>query len=567
MRNSSLILPLLSFSLFAQAQQQAFQEQLQEAGALSQQINQQPSRLAKPTGQLFNQPIKIHQQNADMLRFELKQITIKLFNQDGLQEPIQQDLSFLLKPYLNRPITLADLNQLTDQITQYYRKNNYLVARAFIPPQEIENGQLIIGLIEGNIGKITIDNQSRLSEKFVRRMANTSVNSLPYLAQNEVEKLALLLNGIQGVSSKLSIQAGEQAGTTNMNILLQNSKSWKAYLFADNQGSAQTGEYRLSGGIKGFNLAGLGDELNLNMLSSYNGKLRNAQIDYSALLDGYGTRLGAFFSYLDYKLGKSFAALGAKGNNQNMGIYLLHPTIRMPNLHINTKLTLSHNRILDSQSQPQSIENLTKINLFSFDMNGVWNSFAKGTTYFNLGVSIGKQHNRSTEAMHNRALDWKENNKFTLTNIELGHEQLLPYDFAIDLNVKAQMTDRNLSPSQKMLLGGQNAVRGYRTGALSLADAVVGQFSLKHYYPVLKESLVTSSIFYDIGAGRKYHNIDRYEQRPEETNQVKLQSIGTGIQLSAPNDYALTFYYSKPIGKKLVGEKDHQLMLSLLKMF
>lgn len=567
MRYFKYLLTFLAISPLTIQAQENFQHQLQQSGALSQELNRSSERLKKPNGQLFEQPIQIHSQTNQALRFELNQIQVKVLSENGLQNEVKQDLSHIIQPYLKRSITLDDLNQLTEKITRYYRDNNYLVARAFLPPQEIEQGRLVIGLIEGNIGKIHIDNQSRLSADFVRRMTKTSVNSQAYLAQNEVEKLALLLNDIQGVTSKLSIQAGEVAGSTDMNILLRDAKRWKAYIFADNQGSEQTGIYRISAGGKLFNLAGLGDELSINVLSSQNHHLKNARIDYSTLLDGYGTRIGAYFSHLDYKLGKSFAALGAKGSNQNLGVYLLHPTVRTPNLHINTKLTFSHNRISDRQSQPKAVENLSRINLMNLEINGVWNSIPRGTTYFNASASIGREHNRSTEAFHNRPLDWKESNKFTLANIELGHEQVLPYDFAFDLNIKGQMSDRNLSSHQKMLLGGQAGVRGYRSGVVSLSDAIVGQITLKHYYPLFKESLLTSSIFYDLGAGKKYHDIDAYSQRPENTNQVKLQSVGTGLQLSSPNNYAINVYYSKPIGQKLTNEKNHQLMLSFLKLF
>ncbi|MFZ7224547.1 ShlB/FhaC/HecB family hemolysin secretion/activation protein [Avibacterium avium] len=571
MRYSTYVLPCLLALPLANAAQSAthsFQDQLQQAGAISQELNTTaPERLEKPAGQLFKQPVNVHSHSNNAIQFELQEIHVKVLDETGLQKKTSLDLTALFTSYLHRPITLEDLNQLTEKITQYYREHNYLVARAFLPPQEIDSGQLTIGVIEGEIGKIAIQNESRLSEQFVRRMANTSVNSQPYLAQNEVEKLALLLNDLSGVKSNLTIRAGQALGATDLQIKLQDSKLWKGYLFADNQGTAETGRYRLSGGVRLFNLAGLGDELNFNALASQNGRLKNARLDYSVLLDGYGTRLGAFYSYLDYKLGGAFAPLDAKGSNQSVGVYLLHPTIRTPNLHLNTKFTLLQNRITDSQSLAEEVKNRSRINLVSLDINGVWNSVPRGTTYFNLGASIGQEHNRSSEAYQNRPLDWQESNKFTLINAGIGHEQVLGADFTLDVNVKGQLADQNLSTSQKMLLGGQSGVRGYRSGAVSLDDGVVGQITLKHYIPLFKESVLTSSLFYDVGVGRKYHKIQTYTQRPEGTNQVKLQSLGAGLQLSAANNYAVQFYYSKPVGKKFANEKDHQVMLSLLKLF
>ncbi|OBX04943.1 hypothetical protein QV08_12180 [Gallibacterium salpingitidis] len=550
-----------------------FEQQRQQAGALSQEFNQQrEQRLDKPAGQLFNNPVKSSTSNKNAaLHFQLKQIEVKEFISDKEQnqttQAVTEDLSYLLNNYLNRTITFNDLSQLTEQITQYYRSHDYLVARAFLPPQEIENGHLIIGLIKGKVGQVTVDNQSNLTESFVHRIANTTVGSASYLAQSEVEKFALLLNDIQGVKPNISIQAGQQQGSTDINVKLQDGKRWKAYLFADNQGTKQTGEYRMSGGVKLFNLAGVGDILNIDLLSSQNARLKSAMLDYSGLIDGYGTRLGAFASRLDYKLGGDFSVLGAKGHSDSVGAYLLHPTLRQPNLTLNTKLTFEHNRLVDSQSEPRTVESISKINKVSLELNGIWNVVRGGVTYFKAGATIGSEKNSTTESYQDRPKDWEPTNRFTLVNLELGYEQALPKNFAVDLNLRSQLSDRNISSSQKMLLGGNSGVRGYRIGVVSVSDGVVGQFALKHYQPLFKDSLLTSSLFYDVGAGKKYHDINEYEDRPEDTNHVNLQSVGVGFQLSSPDNYLISLSYSLPIRQRIQGEKRHQLALSIAKLF
>ncbi|WP_243397674.1 BamA/TamA family outer membrane protein [Avibacterium gallinarum] len=144
---------------------------------------------------------------------------------------------------------------------------------------------------------------------------------------------------------------------------------------------------------------------------------------------------------------------------------------------------------------------------------------------------------------------------------------MLPKDFAIEASIKGQMADRNISSNQKMLLGGTNGVRGYRTGVASISDGILSQINLKHYQPLLQDSLLVSSLFYDFSAGKKYHKIQAYEQRPEQHNHIKLQSVGAGLQLFSPNNYSLSFYYAKPIGARLEKEKEHQIGLSLLKLF
>ncbi len=55
------------------------------------------------------------------------------------------------------------------------------MAKAILPPQEIEQGTVKILLLKGNAGEIRLQNHSALSNKFVSRLSNTTVRMRPNL--------------------------------------------------------------------------------------------------------------------------------------------------------------------------------------------------------------------------------------------------------------------------------------------------------------------------------------------------------------------------------------------------
>lgn len=545
-----------SVTLCANAQQAI------NSGLLTRQLEQgfQQNKV-QPSGEVFTpQSHKSIQPTNSSVMFQLQHINVLEFN----GEVVDEDLSALINPYLNKPIRLSDLQRLTQEITQFYRNHNYLVARAILPPQDIVDNRLNIVVIKGQLGEVTLSNNSKLHNRLVKKIVMANLNEEDYLHKTDLEKTALLLNDLKGIKPNLSLKAGKQKATTDLHISLVDTQRFNAYALVDNLGNKETGQYRLSAGVRLNNLIGFGDDLKLDISSSDKGKLKSIRADYSGLIDGYGTRIGAEMSHLDYQLGGDFKALGAKGDSNNFGLYILHPTLRLPNLRLNTKVAFHHQVLRDKQTAV-GVEQKRKLNALNVTLNGSWRSLDKGTTYFSLATTFGNEHQQSNEAHHYQDGTFKPKKSFTVFNYSLSHEQVLPKSFLLHLSLSGQFSDKNLDSSQKMLLGGQYAVRGYRSGVASVDEGQLFQAELKHLFPLFKESILTSSVFYDYGRGKYYKNTENLAA--EVKNKVVLQSVGLSLSVSAPNNYALTAAVAKPIGQRLDKESKQQFWFTLLKTF
>ena len=535
-----------------------------DTGSLNRELEQrriQPE--AKPSGELFNQTANspYTAQYKQGLKFPLKQVQILDRNN---QEVVTDELAHILKNYVGKEVSLSDLSNLANEISEFYRHNNYLVAKAILPPQEIEQGTVKILLLKGNVGEIRLQNHSALSNKFVSRLSNTTVNASEFILKDELEKFALTINDVPGVNAGLQLSAGKKVGEANLLIKINDAKRFSSYVSVDNQGNKYTGRYRLAAGTKVNNLTGWGDELKLDLLSSNQANLKNARIDYSSLIDGYSTRFGVTANYLHYKLGGNFKSLQSQGHSHNLGAYLLHPTIRTPNFRLSTKVSFNHQNLTDEQ-QAATAKQKRKINSLTAGIDGSWNLIKDGTTYFSLSTLFGNLANQTSEQKQYAAEDFQPKSHFTVYNYRLSHEQILPKSFAFNIGINGQFADKNLESSQKMLLGGLSGVRGHQAGAASVDEGHVIQTEFKHYLPVFSQSVLVSSLFYDYGFGKSYKHGQFLEKGVK--NSVKLQSVGAGLSLSDAGSYAINASIAKPLDNNINNADKHQFWLSMIKTF
>lgn len=535
-----------------------------DTGSLNRELEQRRIQSeAKPSGELFNQTANspYTAQYKQGLKFPLTQVQILDRNN---QEVVTDELAHILKNYVGKEVSLSDLSNLANEISEFYRHNNYLVAKAILPPQEIEQGTVKILLLKGNVGEIRLQNHSALSNKFVSRLSNTTVNASEFILKDELEKFALTINDVPGVNAGLQLSAGKKVGEANLLIKINDAKRFSGYVSVDNQGNKYTGRYRLAAGTKVNNLTGWGDELKLDLLSSNQANLKNARIDYSSLIDGYSTRFGVTANYLHYKLGGNFKSLQSQGHSHNLGAYLLHPTIRTPNFRLSTKVSFNHQNLTDAQ-QAVTVKQKRKINSLTVGVDGSWNLIKDGTTYFSLSTLFGNLANQTNETKHNAAEDFQSKSHFTVYNYRLSHEQILPKSFAFNIGINGQFADKNLESSQKMLLGGLSGVRGHQAGAASVDEGHVIQTEFKHYLPVFSQSVLVSSLFYDYGFGKSYKHSQFLEKGVK--NSVKLQSVGAGLSFSDAGSYAINVSVAKPLDNNIDNADKHQFWLSMIKTF
>ena len=112
-------------------------------------------------------------------------------------------------------LTLAELRGMASKIALHYHTHGYFVAQAYLPAQDIKNGAVTIAVIEGQYGKVSLRNQTKLSDALANGLLD-GLNSGDTIAIAPLESRLLLLSDLPGVNVKSTLVPGASVGTSDL---------------------------------------------------------------------------------------------------------------------------------------------------------------------------------------------------------------------------------------------------------------------------------------------------------------------------------------------------------------
>ncbi|WP_142929966.1 ShlB/FhaC/HecB family hemolysin secretion/activation protein [Exilibacterium tricleocarpae] len=238
-----------------------------------------------------------------------------------------------------RGMSLADLNRLAAEITQYYRRNGLFLARAIIPAQDVDAGIIKFQVLAGVNSAVKVNGAKKYTEEKIREPFARQIGGL--VNNRDVEEGLYLLNDYPGLSVYGSFSAGEGVGETVLNIDVRREQAWQLSLRADNHGSQFTGDDRVYAVADLYNPLGFGDALSVGFLKSFSPEESDlAQISYDFPIFDSRTRMRLWadrneFSVVDPK-DNLLRILNLEGTNTTFGVgvnrHLLRSRARNLNL-------------------------------------------------------------------------------------------------------------------------------------------------------------------------------------------------------------------------------------------
>ena len=164
----------------------------------------------------------------------------------------------------SRGITLGTIETVADRITQFYRERGFILAKAYIPRQEVRDGIVTLTLLLGSLGEVEVIGNELYDSKYLASSFD-SMLTMP-VTSTAVEENLYLLNDYPGVLTTGFFQPGAQVGDTKLTLDVKAEKSYDVNVRLDNHGSEQTGEYRLYAEGLWNNPLGNADQLHLATL-------------------------------------------------------------------------------------------------------------------------------------------------------------------------------------------------------------------------------------------------------------------------------------------------------------
>ena len=141
----------------------------------------------------------------------------------------EDQIQALLASGKGQELTLAEIDGLAARITALYRERGYILARAYVPAQDVRDGTVEIAVVEGRVGKVDIRGLRHYNADFVRRYVEPPPPGRVFESA-AFERGLLNLNDLPGLSVKSTLRPGDEPGTTD--IVLDADKDRRALAFA-----------------------------------------------------------------------------------------------------------------------------------------------------------------------------------------------------------------------------------------------------------------------------------------------------------------------------------------------
>lgn len=440
-------------------------------------------------------------------------------------------------------LSLTDLRGMASKITEHYRSAGYFVALAYLPAQDISDGVVTIAVAEGQYGKITVRNQSKLTDELVYSQLD-GIHTGDAIAIAPLETRLLLLSDIPGVKVASTLTPGASVGASDLIVDVTPGQRVTGSVDADNGGNRYTGEYRLGATVNLNNAAGHGDVASLRVLTSGSG-LNYARGSYQMQF-GKATA-GVAYSLLDYKLGKEFSSLQAHGTAKIASIYGGYPLLRTRNTNLYALLAFDDKTFQDRVDSTSTVVD-KKIRSSMATLRGDHQDFlgGGGLTSYSLTGTAGNVDIQTPATRAFDAVTAQTNGRYAKLGFSALRLQNVTEAVSLYVGINGQVASKNLDISEKMGLGGIYGVRAYPEGEAYADQGYLLTLEARYLLPNASEQFPGRlQLVGFVDTGSVTLNKNPWDLR---NNHRTLSGAGIGLNWSAANNFTVKTSYARKLG-------------------
>lgn len=467
-------------------------------------------------------------------------VYVSMFEITGNRVIDKNDILMVLSDYIERNLTLTQLNEAAQLVTKYYRKKGYIISYAYIPPQVVKDSTINIAIVEGEIGEVYVEGLSDYKKDFILKYLKPLQSGI-VLDSKMLERRLMLLNSFMDLKVNATLKPGKRPGTSDIVVYAQDTNPYRASFSFDNYGNKITNEYRFNGAAMVGNVITSGDRLALNLslgLDNFNPwQLFYGRIDYRLPLGSDGFKLGFAYSRSNYIGTKDFAkALNLEGYSNDYSIYTEYPLILRNkgtlNLGAGIYVKESADRILGVQNS-QDILATASLSLFGEGYPWIGANMYYSLAFYQAFNGLFGVSNFSNTSSNPNAGGYYEK-----LYLDYEYHQFITWFFRMRLFLSGQFTSGTTFAGERFYIGGIYSVRGFESGIESGDNgyrlSIEAEFDLG--IPQIKALL-----FYDRGQVFNY-NADFFGY-----SSASLDSAGAGLRFYPWKGLAIKFDYGYPL--------------------
>jgi hemolysin activation/secretion protein len=489
---------------------------------------------------------------ASPLGKEAERITFKLTKiiLEGNHVYSEKQLRKLYQAKLNTTISVSKLIAITQDITNYYRNNGYILSRAVLPPQHIQNGVVHIRVLEGFIDKVNIVGDPRGARQLLQAYGN-KITKLKPLTLKGMEYYLLLANAVPGVSVRAVLEPSKKnVGASELNLVTQ-SQTVNGFFSYDTYGTLYIGPQQLSAGAQFNSIFRSGDVTYFNYATTPQPQeLKFAGITYQTLLGSNGVLADFAANKSVTKPQFTLASSKIQGNAETYSGTVKFPLIRSRAQNLTFRSAFTY---LDSQVTSFGAllyaDHLRPITLaLDYDFADRF----RGTNNLMLSADQGLPILGATNDVNSVTTSrFGGRGVFTKFNVSTRRLQALWSRYSLNLVAQGQYALNPLLVPEQYGFGGNQLGRGYDPSEIIGDRGASGSIEFRaDFTPGLRFfQAMEMYAFYDAGEIWNLKNVSGIETKQSAT------STGVGTRFNFTSYLSGNVMISQPLTKQIAAEE------------
>ena len=499
---------------------------------------------------------------ADQVTLVLEQLIV-----DGATAYTVDELQNIYADRLGRQITLADIFSIAAEITRRYRDDGFVLSRALVPAQTIDNGIVRITVVEGFIGTVTVDDPDGSDDRTRRLITGFGqrIRAATPLDIATLERYLLLANDLAGVTAEgILTPSNDLLGASDLIIAVTRDRL-DGFVNADNRGSKFVGPIRIQGGATVNGVLGLAERTGGRLIvTSDTDELRFAELLHEQPVGLEGLTLGVRTTVTRSEPGSSLAALDVENKTEAVELTATFPLIRSRrrNLLLDGEF-FYYNAESDLLSQAFT-EDRTRALRFGATLDTIDSFLDVGVNILRFEVSQGLNVLGARESGSANLSRAAGRSDFTKLNLEGSRLQSLTPRFNLLVAAAGQYAADPLLAVEEFCLGGRTFGRAYDSCEVAGDHGLTGRVELQ-FIPPLPETNLRAQFFtyYDMGA------VWNRDSGAGTAARQSLASAGLGLRLNFAEHLSGEFEVAKPLTRKVgaEGNDDTRFFFDLVARF
>jgi len=492
------------------------------------------------------------------VKFVLKQLFIQ-----GTTIYDKKAFKHLYSNYLKKELTLKDIYEIAQSITNKYRNDGYILSKAIVPPQKINNGVVHLRIIEGYIDKIKIQGPVRGPRKLINQYKKKILKSRPLRAL-DLERYLLLIDDLPGVAAKSVLTPSEDKPSATTMTLILADKIFEGHIGTDNRGSKFNGPYEFSGGLTANSLLGDHSKTGLQgVVTSQTEELLFLNAFYDLPVNQEGTRLFFSGSVSESEPGSSLKKFEINGDSSAITLRLTHPFFRSRGKNLTGHLGFtgrnSTTKILGSLDSEDRLRVMTMGFSYDFaDKN-------KGVNLIRLNLSQGLNIFDATESGSSNLSRTEGRSDFTKLTGSFMRMQSIAPSWNLLGAASWQYSFDKLLASEEFGVGGSQYGRAYDSSEITGDHGIAFKVELQKAFRPAWDYLSDFQLYSFLDYGSVWNKV----QTSTGAKRQDLTSIGLGMRFNVTDSISGYLEMNKPVSDNVAaeGNKDPRLFFSLSKRF